>query len=352
MENNLSAPVESEILSDRDCANCGQPAMEGDHAASLCHDCRVHFTNLRIPQWIKVFAGGIGLIFLFSLFTLPRSLGLGLRLERGERAAREKNYFTAGRELRAFLDKMPDNVEARAYLMLSSFYNQDFQSFAEEYKQLAHTNIEDKQLYSKLDDVLTKAVTYLGNDSFEVFKTAHPLLSQAPDAAWSQYFQQNEHDIYARMEYSSLLFNRKEYVRCDTLLQSILGSDEEYFPALMMEASLKRETGDLNVALAYNDRMLAINHESAFGLASKARTLLRQKKDRLALDLAAKAQAFNEKNSFALASLILAYHFNGKIIARDALIRDAASIEKDANDSSTIQYALDVIHNKEPFSRN
>src|ERR1700761_1812511 len=89
-----------EDIPGRNCANCGRPAMEEEHPTLLCGECREMFTRFPIPLWIKAFAGGVGVLLLFSLVTLPKNLNIGIHLERGERAEKQKKFMTAGQELK------------------------------------------------------------------------------------------------------------------------------------------------------------------------------------------------------------------------------------------------------------
>jgi hypothetical protein len=50
-----------------------------------------------------------------------------------------------------------------------------------------------------------------------------------------------------------------------------------------------------------------------------------------------------------MSTLILAYHFNGRLGERDALIKKAQSAATDSVGKDNLQYALDVINNKEKF---
>lgn len=343
-------PVEQpETVSSRDCANCGQPALEEDHPTLLCGQCRRHFIRYPIPLWIKGVAGAVGLLLLFSLFTFPRTLSLGVGLEKGKKAIKERKFSTAERDLKQVLEKVPGNVEAQGNLLIASFYNQDFGTFSEEVKKLEHVNIEDKELLDRMDGVMGKAGAYVSNDSFENFSHSHPQLPLVADADWNTYFLKNPDDTYAATVYANLLMDRKEYSRCDSVLQSILKRDDEYFPALALEAGVKREEGQLDSAMFCVGRILAVNEESSYGLAAKVRTLLRQKKDKQALDLALKTCRTNDTDLYAFSSLILAYHFNGLISDRDAAIKKAREQAKDSAQRDQLQYSLDVIEKKEKF---
>ena len=348
MEEPLSTPGTVTALS-RDCANCGQPEMEGGHPTPLCPDCRQQFTRLSIPLWIKLFAGGVCALLLFGLFTLPRSLSLGIALKKAEKAEAAKNYMTAQRELEQFLKSMPNNREAQGHLLIVAFHNMDLKTFGETYEKLRNMDLGDKDLVSDIDRVMDKAANYISNDSFEIFQQTHADPVSLTDTAWSGYFDRNPSDIHARMLYASLLFDRQNYTSCDSVLQLILKKDDEYFTALLMEASLNRELGNYDRALQYNEKLLAFNKESVMGLGSEARTLLRQKKDEQALKMATEAYRLDPGSCYVQATLILAYHYNHRPKDKDVLIKKALAERKDGNDSSQVQYALDVLSKKEKF---
>jgi tetratricopeptide (TPR) repeat protein len=347
---NLDPATQSETSSGRDCANCGQPALEGAHPTALCGDCREHFTRLTIPHWIKAFAGAIVALLLFSLYTLPGNIALGIHLHKGEKAVEQKNYNTAEKELKLVTAKTPYNVEANGHLLLAAFYNQDFEVLNDAYKKIHTENIEDAELLSKIDFVLGKAVRYAPGESFDSFTTAHPQLPVVTDTAWRNYFARNPNDPYAMMEYSSMLYDKAKYAAVDSMMNLVLKVDNEYSVALMMQTSAKRELGDLEGALAVGGKILSLNHESVRGLSTQARTLLRMKRDQIALDMALKASEIDPENPYARATLILAYHFNGYKADRDALMRRSrAAAAKDSTERTDLQYALDVMDHKEKF---
>jgi len=323
--------------------------MEGDHPSPLCSDCRESFTRLHIPIWIRIFAGGIAVLLLFSLFTLPGSISLGVHLEKGKKAVREKSFSTAEKELTKVLEKVPSNIEARGNLLIAAFYNQDYDLFYATYKKLDDVNIEDKDLYGEIEKVMMKAGGYVTNDTLELFKKTYPDEAHIPDSAWARFLQAHGDDRYAELTYATQLYDRKEYHLSDSIAELALQSDNEYLPALMLGVGIKRDEGDLNGAMAYVDRILAINPESVWGLSAKARTFLRQKKMKPGLDLALRLYAMNKRDAYGISTLILAYHFNNLAGERDALIKKAQSAAMDSTGKENLKYALDVINNKEKF---
>lgn len=347
MEDTL--PVGQPEEAPKGCSNCGNPSIDKEYPTTLCHDCREQFIRFPVPLWIKAFAGAIAIVLLVSLVTLPKNISLAMHLERGEKAENEKNYLTAQHELTEVVNKVPDNIEAEGHLLIASFYNQDFDVFGKVAKKLEGVNIEDKELFSRMDELLVKAGSYVSNDSAQKFQENYVKFLVIPDSAWQHYFLANPDDLYAETQYASLLYNGKKYTSCDSLLQNVLKKDDEYFPALMMRTSLEREQGQFDKALACCDKLLSINKESVYALAAKARILLCQKKDGQALDLAIKSFRMNEKNAYSLATLILAYHFNNRSSERDELIKKSKTQETDSASQYQVQYALDVIANKEKF---
>ena len=67
--------------------------------------------------------------FLYSPF--PKDLSVGISLEKGVRAEKEKKYVTAQRAMESVLEKVPGNVEAKGHLLIDAFYNGDLTTFGE-----------------------------------------------------------------------------------------------------------------------------------------------------------------------------------------------------------------------------
>ncbi|HEX8462503.1 MAG TPA: hypothetical protein VF623_13780 [Segetibacter sp.] len=81
-------------------------------------------------------------------------------------------------------------------------------------------------------------------------------------------------------------------------------------------------------------------------MSSKARVLLMMHKDDEALDLAKKADKLDESFWYNRATLAIIYHYIHKAKERDAII-SAAKASKDSSVMEYMQYAIDIIDNKE-----
>src|SRR5436305_11145102 len=102
------------------CVACGNSQTLEEHPTRLCADCRQKFINYPFPKWIWLFGGGVLVIVIISLFTLPRNLAIGIALEKGKKAAHDHNYVTAEREFKKVVAKVPTYTEGNAQLMIAS----------------------------------------------------------------------------------------------------------------------------------------------------------------------------------------------------------------------------------------
>jgi tetratricopeptide (TPR) repeat protein len=331
------------------CINCGHPVVVKGYPNALCESCRNSYIKFPIPKGVKLFAIGIGLIFLFSIYKIPKDIGLGIHLDKGNTALEDKRYLTAEKELQKVVDKVPDDLEVQSNLFIASFYNEDFATFSKMFAQLNGRKYEDMELYNRVDAVMKESEMYYPNDSFVALQQRYNNnVSQIPDAVLKTYIAGNKDQTYPLLALASRLFDSKSYVAADSVLTAILSTEPEHIPALNMMAALKREENQPAASIAYCDKLLAINKESVYAFSAKSRTLLKQKKDAEAMALALKCHGMDETNYHATGSLALAYHFNNKVKEQNDLLNKMA-LAKDSASVLMLQYVKDVISGKENF---
>jgi tetratricopeptide (TPR) repeat protein len=262
----------------------------------------------------------------------------------------QKKYLTAQRELQKVVNKAPAFIEAQSNLLISSFYNEDFETFSKTFIVLKDEEIKDPYLLNQLETTLQKADGYYSND--EIKKLDHDYgdnFEMIPDNILRKFVDSNN-NRYAAMGYATRLFNKDDFAACDTLINKILKDDPEFIPGYMTLASSKRQQNQLDASIGYCDKILSINSEYTEAMSSKSRTLLKGRKDKEALDLALKAFQLDEKNSFTICTLILAYHFANKtadekkMISRIKPLTDSVSVQ-------TLRYVMNVIEGKEFFRK-
>jgi len=331
------------------CSHCSIRSINPAHLTALCDECREAFIKFPIPLWIKLFGAGVGVVLLFALFNLPSQLSTAIHLERGKNAAKSHKFLTAQKELRQALKTVPNSTEGQAYMMISSYYNLDLEEFNTMATSIGSKSIDDHELYSWLEDVAGSATAFFPSDSFLVVMRAHgDAVDSIPDSVYEKFLAQFPEDIFPLIQYASRIMDRDsiEKLRADSLLRHVLSVDKNQFVAMQLLSGLRREEGDLPGSLKYCEQLIESNQESSYGLSSKARTLLKMKKDKEALALAKNTYDMDNSSGYAQATLCLAYHFNGKLKERDELMKEAL---KDTVKAGYMDYALDIINNKKTF---
>lgn len=327
------------------CASCNSTSVVEGFSTPLCQPCRDALIKYPIPLGIKLFAGGILAIMLVSLVAFPKRFTLGLHIEKGRKAMEEHKYLTAKREFTPVAAAYPDNTEWQANLMLSAFYNGDLSTFASIGEKIANQPIEDSRLLKNLTFAANHFNEYYPSDSLQASLTGY-MDTRAPDAVYTNYLQKDPENIYALIMYASSLYDQDRMTESDSIVKLVLAKNELYQPGLRLAVSIQRELGNFQEAHRYCDQILRINREIAFAIASKARVFLKQHKDKEALQTALEAVAVDKDDAYSSATLALAYHFNQQTKQRDAVIKE---LQQDSTASNVLQYALDVIHNKETF---
>ena len=331
------------------CIECGNPVVVPGYPNALCAECRENYTRFKVPKWIIVFAAVIGAIFLFSVYKIPKNLSIGIHIEKASTAIEQKNFLTAQKELSKVSDRLPEDLEIQTHLLMASFYNEDFVTFNKVAPVLVKKRFEDDDLFNKANNIFTQAALYYPTDSFTALSQRYKdNIDSISTDVLEQYLNGNKDDIYCRMLLANRFFDKEDYPKTDSFLFGVLQVAPNHLAALDMIAVSKRQEGKLDESLTYCDRILAINKESVFGMATKSRTFLKQKKDAEALALAIKSHEMDENNPYATCSLILAYHFTNKTTERDKMMNKMKQ-QKDSATTGMIQYVTDVISGKESF---
>lgn len=187
------------------------------------------------------------------------------------------------------------------------------------------------------------------DDSLEIWvKQNGGTFDSISDTAFHQYLVKHPRNVFGLLQYAGKLYDQANWTAADSIAQLVLGIDTENFMALRLLANSKKEQGLLDESIKYCDRILQINRDVAYAYAIKARVFLKQKKDALALELATKSVDIDKMDAYSNATLALAYHFNNMPAKRDALIKQVKS-GKDSSMIDYMQYAIDIIEQKEKF---
>lgn len=335
-----------EEVSVKTCINCGSTDVLSDVPNALCADCRQSFIKYPFPLWIKAFGIGIAVVVLFSLFSFFESLQTGIHLERGLRAEKDHRYQSAQHEFEYVLKKVPNHVEAKAHLLMSSFYNNDMATFAAMANKLEGDKFEDNELFANAERVFSEATLHYPSDSLTaVYQQVKDLPEDKKANAVEAYANQHPLEVLAAVQAASYYVDEKMFGKADSILLGVLERQPLYSPALTTLVASKRYQKDFTSAQRYIDELLAINKENVYAISSKARIMLMMHKDEEAVRLAEQAYQIDKDDGFNTATRALAYHYSKKIKERDAIVQQAQS-GKDSSIMYYMSYAIDVI-NKE-----
>jgi hypothetical protein len=327
------------------CIRCGNLEILEGYPNKLCLNCRESLIKFPIPLWVKLFGTGVALVMLISIIWLPKNLQAAIALSRAERAEKKFNYITEQQELEKAKKTVPGSIDILAHLVIASFYNGDFKTLDSASNALENKNIEDTALFNKASYVMTEIKSYAPTEpfvkAFEKYKN-----SSIPDTAYQQYLKKNPEDVYAIYSLAASYSNEEKYVLADSMLSRTLTVQPSFFPAMQQKTMVKRELNQLDSSLYYCDKLLAENNQHVFALSSKARTLLKSRKNSEGLNFALQAYKLDENDPYNLATMAVAYHFNKNYKQRDALI---SLSQKDSALSVTMGYAKDIISGKIKF---
>lgn len=329
------------------CAGCQAPLTEPLPRTPLCPSCREGFIRYPIPLWIKAFGGGVLLLVVFCLGQFPKNLQTGIHYKRGVAAAESRNYGTAQKEFEAAVLREPGFVEAQCRLLLAAYQNDDYETAYAVAGRLQDKAIDDDGLLNEMTGAMLTMQRYFPTDSFQAFAARWGVPEDSiPVEAYTLHLAQHPGDDYAALRLGSILLDREAYGRVDTLMNGLLEQHPGFHPALNMKIAAKRNLEQFDSAHYYADQLLAENRQNIYALSSKARTLLKEARDREALAMAKECYALNDRDGHTIATLALAYHFNRDPKSRDALLQKA---EGDTATASFITIAKDIISGKEPF---
>ena len=343
----LPEPLLPEEPASPACRNCGQAHAQLMGRNQLCPECYQGFVKYPIPMWIKAFGGGLLLVLIFSLSSLSDNFTTGIHFKRGEMAKRKKNYLTAENEFAKVVKREPSYTEAKLQLLMAAYNNHDFPTVAATYSKLVNEQITDEDLLSEVSSTLSSAASYYPSDSLAAYLEKHGNdISSIPETGLRDYLSHHSNEPYAMFALASRLFDEKKLTSADSMLNEMLLADSLQYNALCLKAPLKREMGQMDSSYYYSDKLLSINHEDTYALATKSRSLLKAKRDKEALEAALQSTRLNPKDGYAQASLALVYHFLHEEAKRDAIIKQ---VEADTSGASYLSYVKDVIEGKESF---
>jgi predicted Zn-dependent protease len=328
------------------CVNCGSHLVEDKFPTRLCSGCRALFIKFPIPSGIKLFGVGVGLVLIFAMFSFPKNFMLVRHLEKGKQYEAQQQYKSAQHEFSDVVWQVPDNLEANEHLAIAAFYNLDIEKFVKTVDKMQGKKVEDEALYNQLSDLISRAKGFFPDKELDEELMEYNDKSEVPDSVFANYLKEKPFNEYALFSYAGILYGRKDFIGCDSLLQRLLGVDTQHLMALRMLATIARQRGQLQESAQYCHKIIDINKEAGYAYASLARTCLKGNKLTEGLDLAQKSVAIDKEDPYNEATLAIAWHMNKQAAKRDDVIKELKQ-RKDSSVTGDLQFAMDVINQKD-----
>jgi tetratricopeptide (TPR) repeat protein len=324
------------------CINCNSPDVLTGYPNKLCAPCRQSLINFPIPMWVKLFGAGVLVVMVISMIWLPQNFSAAINLEKAEKAEKKHEYLTEQRELEKAMKIAPKSEELLLHLAIASFYNADFKTLFNCTEALKDRKMEDTALVNRVNEVMAETQYYMPDSTFNTAFAKYKNTT-VPDTAYKSYIKKYPGDMYAVFSLASLYADQEKYPTADTLLDKVLNMHPRFLPALAIRAMVKRELNQPDSSLRLCDEMLEMNHQNLYALSSKARTLIKKRKNTEALQMAKQVYALDKNDGYNTSTLILAYHFNNDLKKRDEMV---ALARQDSVKATYFKYVQNVISNK------
>jgi hypothetical protein len=328
------------------CKNCKvNPIAEG-YPNPLCEACRQQFIKFPIPAWVKGFGIGVIVLVLIGLISFPKQISIGIHLKRAEAAISKKKYWTAEKELRKVLAAAPGMNDAKAQMLIASYYNLDMETLVTMIDELKTARFEKGEQFNTIQEIVNETRNFLPSDSLL------PLLKEDSNKTniqeqFRSYIFRHPDEPFAISTYVATYFEKDRSDWCDSIIHHMLNENPAYLKGIMAAIYIERAQHHYDTALNYCRQLLTMNEECSYAIAAEARISLAQGNLSEGIALAKKAWVMDSADGFNIATLALGYHLNHQSAERDHLIASKAS---DSSVSYYMEYVKQVMDGKAKFN--
>lgn len=343
MNEEIPAPVKK-----TGCHNCSNPEIEEGYLTPLCRECRKKFSRYPVLNSVKWAAAGVALLILISGYNLPRYLKAGITYQRALKAEKTHHYVTEKRLLEQVLQQFPDNFEAEVHYTVACFNNDDLEKADSMMRLLGGRNDDNQELIKQANTVMDGIrYFYITDTSFAnslaQLNPAFPAYEKALDS----FHHKHPEDPCAAFLLGREAYAHKNYARADTIWSKLVQEKPDFRIAMIYLAGAYREEKQYDKSLKLCNTVLQQNAEHYYALAAAAKTLLKQKRDKEALEKAKLAYDLQPGISSTAYVLVLANHYNDHPKERDQLYEAMKSFPD--SDSSDIADLAGFISGKTDY---
>ncbi|MEZ2441775.1 tetratricopeptide repeat protein [Chitinophaga sp. RCC_12] len=327
------------------CHNCSNPEIEPGYQAPLCRDCRKKLSRYPVLTSVKLAAAGVLVLFLISGYNFPKYFKAGIIYEKAIKAEATHHYVTEKRLLEKVLQQFPDNFEASEHYIIAAFNNVELEEADSVIRLVAGRKSDNVELIDKTNNAIADFRYYMIADTaFAASLSRIPIDSPLYEQTLEKYCNNHPEDACANYILAKHTYNNDNFSRADSLLNKLLKSNPDFQVAKIMLSHSYRKEKKFEKALQLCEEVLQQNAESYYALASYAKILLAQQRNKEALQRAQQAYELNPHEVMTLGTLTLANHFNDNIKERDRLLKVLVSMP--GSDSSSIADITGIINGK------
>lgn len=323
------------------CVQCGSPLYEEGYKVQLCPDCRTKLSRYPVDKKVKWAAVGIGILMLISFYRFPSAFKARLSYERAMKAEDEHRYMSAEKELRKTLQLYPENLKTSAHLLIAAFKNDHLKavdSIADRWS--GATSKEESILLERVNELLTVRGYYFLPDSAFGAQYQRLLTGDTAAKAWLlQYAETHPTDVAVAYLLAKSYYNEGNFTATDSVCGTLLDTVPDFHPVYLLLAASYREQKRFGEAAGVCKKLLTRNTESVPGNTLLAQMLLKQGRDREALQKALLAYSWAPDDKDVMQVLALAYYFNHNNKESDQLLARV----RQRDDTSGLANTLSII---------
>lgn len=213
------------------------------------------------------------------------------------------------------------------------------------FNKLKNEKFEDLELLGKMENVIQNSSLNFESDTLisymESADTSIPQINHL-----IKYHDKHPDDYSATYFLANLYVQEGKYEIAETLFDSIYEKNTTAIEVIDRMVCIKRLRHKYQDALGYCEEALHLNKQYISVLAQKARIWLVLNKKKEALKLAEETVKLQPKDSYALATLAIAYHYNNMYKDRDKIMSSMSLLTNEEAVYYT-SVANDIISGKE-----
>lgn len=334
------------------CGSCNVRPVQTEYPTLLCYECREQYVRYPIPKWIWLFGAGILLVMIISFTTVPRYFNAAIHQGRGKKAMDAHKYVTAKREFMEVRTLVPDDKTNNARLLMAACYDMDIPLAFQVYEKLKGEKFEDMTLFGKVEDAMNFFFESIGQDTVIYARVTAAASDSVPGLmryAASLDSLPEQEQAKARLMVANRLYELDALDATEAELKKIFEISPASYLGLFLKASVKKQQGKYDEALAVCDQILERNREDVRAISQKARIEMKRRDYTKAAVYVNQADRIDPASTYTEEAKALLAFFTGKkneSLKLLAAIREQEQIDGDTSISTRIE---DVITGKKPY---